>query len=297
MPPAKQLTQRDMELLRYLAKCSVLTLGQAKRIYGNTEQYHYRRLKCLEERGYVRTESRYSRYIEATKLGIKEAGYDHSPPRLRDKDQCRHKARVAEICLGLPNWEYLSPREVKQSTTVNKSYRLDGLLRKDGKEYVVYLLSDDPRRTTIQGIKHELNDMPYHRIYNAIVFCPTLKAMEHFYIDIPKLEELLLLPYPYGIELLRHKDEIEGRIEDLLRGYEKANRRFADYQKGQTYVSVLAFNDVVKKEQLEAYLKLRDREKKDVEIVCLESQSRKLTEQFPGVKLITIPELWRDKNA
>lgn len=292
MPPGKHLTEKDIELLKALQKCVVLNSKQASRIYGNVKNYHYQRTNRLQERGYI---IKHNGYIEITKKGAKAIGQNDVPARVKEPWQRKFKADIAEIYFALPEWRFLSSREIKRERGLNRSSRINAYIEKNNKGYAVYLLNKEPQKSTIKSIKNEFHDLDLVGISGAIIFCPTPKAMKIFGANTSKLREVLLLPYPYGLKLLGHMEEIDELVQETLQGFKPSKRAFADYEKGNTYASVLIYNDLAKKDHLTNYLKYaRDKENKEVIIVCLENQSKEFAKQFPGIEQIIIPEPWID---
>lgn len=281
LPPVKHLTDRDVALLTGLATCGVMTHEQVRRIYNNVANYHYKRLSQLEDRGYVKC----GRYIEITPPGMKEIGRDAPPVRKRQGWGLEKLILLSDVYIGLPEWRYLSSREIKKEMNLNDSSAIDAYIEKDGLGYAIYLLSKEPRKTTIQSIRGELKKLWTHHISNAVVFAPSPEGMNMISGDGVKLDSLLVLPYPYGIQLLAHKSQLESEIKSKLQGFTPSSRPFADYEKGNTFVSVLAFNDVIKRENLLTYLQYANlKEGKEIIITCFKDQSPKFRQLFPNIE-------------
>jgi len=286
MPPGRQLTDRDMSLLSCLAMCGLLTYNQAKAIYNNVTNYHYKRLSQLEERGYIKC----GKYIEITPLGIRATGGKSSPMNVREEWKKEVLIKLSEIYIGLSGWKYLSSREVKKQLNMNASSPINAYIEKDGEGYAIYLLNKEPRKATIKSLRGSLKKLWIHGISRAIVFASSSEAMNVVDGTETKLKSLLVLPYPYGIELLKHKDQIQSYVESKLQDFVPSNRPFANYEKGNTFVSVLVFNDIIKRDALSGYLKYASaREGREVVIVCLKNQCEKFGQLFPDIKQIVIP--------
>lgn len=289
MPPQKKLTDRDTQLLEALIKCGALSSRQVQEIFGGVSCYHYKRLKELEKRGYLR---RIGHYIQITQQGAKAVGgvlgQEDIPIRIREPWQRQQRASVADILIYLDKnyWTFKSSREIKRETGISSSAYINCYITSNGKGYAVYMLSDNPHKQTIRGIKNELDRLIEHGISKAIIFCPSPESMKKFGTYHGRtINELLVLPFPYGLSLLNNMEQIQNNIQSMFSGFKTSARPFADYEKDNTLVTVLVYNDLIKKENLGEYLNhARARENRELIIVCLESQSAQFAAMFPGVK-------------
>jgi hypothetical protein len=302
LPPEKRLTERDLQLLEAVIKCGVISSKQAQEIYG-VDNYHYKRISKLVDRGYL---IRTGRHIQATPLGAKVfcdiSGQEDNltPVRIREPWQRKQKENVARIYFGLKNWHFMTSREIKKEKGISNSAFINCYVSNNGKGYAVYMLSSDPKKSTVRGIKSELDRLIEHGISKAIIFCPKPESMRKFGTYSGRsINELLLLPFPFGLNLLNSMESLNQIIQNKFHGFIPSNRPFADYEKGNTLVSVLIYNDLVKKEHLADYLSYtKKREGREIIIACLESQAAQFAAQFPGVKQHVIPDPKEsDQNA
>lgn len=290
-----EITSRDVAVLEFISKTGVATTQQVQQIF-QSAWYHYKRLKILERRGYI---IRRGRHLHITKKGSKLIGC--TQPWVRTKDHIEQGTKLSELMLELSDsFEFISSRMAKTMYGLNRSAIFDGLLASDSKQYTVYLLSSEPRKRTVQSIKHEISKHAVAtNLQRAIVFAPSLKAMQAFGSDDCGTYELLLLPYPSGARLLHDftRSEVHDYIKNLLPGTEPVSSPFADYMAGDTYVSVLVLNDLVRRARLTDYFNW-DLEKKPVLIVCLRSQLPLFKELYPKAEFSILPEdlLPRYKN-
>ena len=297
MPPQKKLTDRDTKLLEALIKTGALSSRQVREIYGGVSCYHYKRLKELEKRGYL---NRTGQHIQITQQGAKAigdiSGQDDAPIRIREPWQLKQRKNIADIFLGLSkdNWSFMSSRDIKKEVGISSSAYISCFIStaRKGYGYAVYLLSNDPHKHTIRNIKGELDRLIQHGISKAIIFCPNPESMKKFgAYNGRALNELLVLPFPFGLSLLNNINQIHGDIQSRFNNCTVSIRPFADYEEGNTFISVLINNDFIKKEHLKEYLNhARKREGREIIIACLQSQAAQFSVQFPGVKQCIIPD-------
>lgn len=282
-----EITSRDIAVLEFISKTGAATTQQIQQLF-QCSWYHYKRLKILEERGYI---FRKGRHLFITKKGANLIGC--TLPRLRTKGRIEEGTRLSDLILELTgSFEFLSSREAKSLFGLNRASLLDGLLLNNGKHYAVYLLSTDPRSRTVQSVKHEISKHAVStNLQRAVVFAPTPKAMKAFGTDDCGAYELLLLPFPSGARLLSDMSQPEVReyIADLLPGAQPVNSPFADYLAGDVYISVLALNDLVRRARLLDYFSWNV-EKKPVVIVCLEDQLSLFKSLYPKAEFTVLPD-------
>ncbi|MCS5696984.1 hypothetical protein [Desulfofundulus thermocisternus] len=281
----EELTARDNELLEALAKCSVMTTKQIELIYG-VKAYHYKRLKVLESRGLIKRDGR---FILITSRGRNQMGVGRVHERLTD-EQKREAAMIAWVYTKLNGWRIMNSQEAKRYYNLNRGDKIDGVIeRPDGTMYAFYVLSTRPREATIKRITTELKNLWVVNIRRAIIFCPASAAMKAFGKDPCKLDELLVLPHPGGLDIFKaiSKPGFIREVHDQAfpgRPYVPTEKPFADYQTEingeQVYVSVLIGNDLVKRDHLTSYLNLGQRDKR-VAIICLREQQKMFQKLFP----------------
>ncbi|MCF8010880.1 MAG: hypothetical protein K9L17_08215 [Clostridiales bacterium] len=285
MSRKKILTENDITLLRTIYKCDVASLEQAKRIYGNTKSYYYHRTNELQRRSLI---TKYGKYIELTRTGLRALGCDENPVKNRYQKVRELKSKKADLYLTLDNWEFSSSREIKRLTSMVDSNLINCYIkRKNG--YAVYFLMDKPQKKKVSKIKSELKNLHLYGISGAVVFCPNKEAKQLFGELSEKPKELLILPYPYGMKLLKYAAQVENYLHGMFPDFDFCPRPFADLEKGSVFISNLVYNDITKIEQLNNYLKKARREEgREVKIACLESQSKSLSRL--NLEQVIIPE-------
>lgn len=291
----KQLTDRDMLLLKFLSKCDVLINEQVAVLYGGKKKYHYDRLAELDRRGLIK---RCGSYNEITCLGAIKTGSDLKPLKIYRDWQKEQKAMVAQIYLGLfdSGWDFLSSREFKIRHNLKMSTHVDGCLIKDGAKHAIYLLESNPSKKRLSRIRAEIDSLYLHQLNSAVVFYPTQEAEDSFRraMNTIRIQELLFFKYPEEISLIRNISTIKQGIASRMKGYTPTDKLYADYEKGRTYVSSLILNDLAKKKHLSDYIKhVMDNEQKEVIILTTEEQRQELSSQFPKAKqILPIPRFW-----
>lgn len=297
MPPKKKLTERDIQILDALIKCGTLTTEQIKKIF-KTSCYHYKRINALAERGYLIRTGKGKIFVQITPSGAKAlaevSGREDTPIRMREEWQLEQRANIADILIELDKeiWYFMSSREIKRAKGISNSAYINSYISSNGKGYAIYILSDDPHKHTVRNIKNELDRLIEHGINKAIIFYTSREGIQKFGQYKSKIiNELLILPYPYGLTLLNSIQKIDHLIRNKFKGFVPSNRPFVDYEKDNTLISILIYNDIIKKELLAEYIKhTQEKENKEIIIVCLESQAKVFSRQFPGIEQFVIPD-------
>ncbi len=295
MPPERHLSDRDQYLLKILSITTVINYQQLKRIYGDKKHYHYRRSRQLQDRGLIILDGK---HVRITGSGMKEAT-GKERVYYPKSSQYDHRVKLAEISMSLTNWEVYSSLEIKRRTSLNDSALINMYIENSGRGYAIYILARNPEASTITRIKNELDDLSFYGIQRAIVFCSydnnynSANKFGRFYRDT-SLTELLLLPFPDQIKktdtmvmlkYVNHMKKINAKIRNQFQEYQLSNRSFADFEKENEYITSLVFNDLIKKTQLFNYMQgAVKKEKKKTRILCLESQSKEYSLDFPEVE-------------
>lgn len=286
------LTERDVNLLQLIGRCGAIKTEQARQIYGNKSWYHYKRLQVLERHGYV---IRKGRYIELTRKGVGVIGepcrYD-----IRNGYVRSIKAIVADVCLALEDWLYVPGREIKRRReSFNPNMIFQGLLIREGKRYVLYVVTDIPKDATIKRMQTEIRALkldPGISANGVIAFCLDKEAMEVLSWENFGVKEFLVLPYPYGVKVVsNYSARGKNLIEQMFPNFSPSSRPFADYEGDKTYVSVLITNDMEKRRALASYIRHNmPLEKSRVIIVCLETQKAMFANKYPEIEIKTVPD-------
>ncbi|MEW6226571.1 MAG: hypothetical protein AB1700_00530 [Bacillota bacterium] len=293
-----ELTDRDRCLLELLARGCVLRTDQAALLYG-VGRYHYDRLAALQKRGLI---FRRGRYIEIAAKGLRALGIPGRRLDVRQDWQREHRARVVDVYFALSGWDFRFALEHKRQMQgkVNLNACFDAVVSKNGRSYAFYLLDREPRKTTLTALKKDFANLG--SFAGAVMFCrypETLNALEApDFLKELQIKELFALPYEQGIGIFNNIDALRARVRALFPGFTPCARPFADLEKGDTFVTVLITNDLIKRRLLHDYVNhVRDKEARRNVIVCLESQKARFAEPFPGVEVVTVPDPVLQKNS
>jgi DNA-binding PadR family transcriptional regulator len=112
-----ELTERDKDVMKGIAKTKLLTVDQIKRLYFNLSDHVYRRMKQLEKAGFVTSrphvERKTGRKIGTcyylTEMGFNLIGQEHYNPRLLIEPRKHdYRVKVSEIFTQLTpiGWEF-----------------------------------------------------------------------------------------------------------------------------------------------------------------------------------------------
>lgn len=269
------LTDKDIELLKFIGKIGVCTIGQAKELYGSGNKwYHYKRVQRLQENKFI---IKRGKYIELSGKGADVVG--EKKYYFRRNEIRETHAEIAHIALAFKDFEILSSREVREEFGLNRKTYFKNVLVHEGLYYFIYLLSENPTKKSINGIKSELKTLASSGIARqSIVFAPTPTAMAAFGVDGCKQDQLFLLPYPSGVDLL--KSHLTNPIKINA---PRTRKLFADHEAETHYVAILTLNNLARRQALAAYFEIGHI--KPVVIYCLESQLEVFSYQYPKAKL------------
>lgn len=281
------LNDKDIQLLEFISKTGVCTISQAKELYGaENKWYHYKRVERLEADRYV---IKRGKYIELSSKGADTVGQKKFYFR-RNEIRESH-AELAYLALELKDFEILSNRSVREEYGLNRKTHFRSVLVHEGLYYFVYLLTEAPNSWLVNGIKAELRTLASSGIArHSIVFAPTPTAMAVFGVDGCKQDQLFLLPYPSGVDLLKSHFTNPIKINAP-----KTRKPFADYEAETQYITNLILNNLARRQALAAYFETHHT--KPVVIYCLESQLELFSYQYPRAKLHrVVPEPKENTN-
>jgi len=285
-----KLTEYDKSLFKLIATSGTCTLEQARQVYkpfSNNQWYHYKRVQRLEENGYL---IKRGTYLELTKKSAETIG--ETRYRFRHDGIRELHAEIADIVLSL-GLDFVSNRQLRTECGLNRKTYFKGAVIINGYYYFLYLLSDKPTSQHIGGIRSELKTYAASGITRkSIIFAPTPTAMSMFGNDSCKQDELFLLPYPSGLNLLNNffTPETEEYLNSLFPNTVTSRYPFANYETVSQYLTILVLNDIAKRNALTSYYK-SPHQPKPVSIICLESQRQLFASQYPQAKLIIFPEI------
>ncbi|MEW6772047.1 MAG: hypothetical protein AB1330_11770 [Bacillota bacterium] len=265
---------------------------QALRFF-STEAYGYKRLEQLQKRGYLK---RYARYLQVTAKGLRVLSIDSPVLRLRKEWEWEHRAGVSDVYFMLSSWQFQFALETKRGNRdIYKNARFDAVITKDGRSLALYLIGE-VRASTLAALKRDWSALRAWGLSGAVVLCRHEAALSSF--DAPdllkdlNLSRLFVLPYPQGVTVLNSIDLLHLEAAKLFPDFALCPRPFADLEKGDTLVSFLITNDLVKRNLLQGYIAhVREKEARKNIIVCLEFQKARFAELFPDVEIVTVPDL------
>jgi len=169
-----ELVERDKEVMNGIAKTKLLTIDQIKRLYFNSGNHAYRRMKQLEKVGFVTSrphvERKTGRKIGVcyylTDMGFNLIGIEHHNPRkLIEPRKHDYRVKVSEIFTQLTTagWEFKGSVEAKEENNLNRNTKLACMISRENlnvytgkEEYSVYLMSENPMQDSVTKVKAEI---------------------------------------------------------------------------------------------------------------------------------------------
>ncbi|MBE3579011.1 MAG: hypothetical protein IMW83_03935 [Caldanaerobacter subterraneus] len=295
MPVNIELTERDKKLLEMLAELSMIKVENLLYIY-ETKAYYLKRIALLRKAHYVRRLKGYvmlgSKGIEYVRsIGLKRKGI---PTAHGQKERVQKISDLYFNFLGT-NWTFIDSRKLKEEKpSIYRSSLFLGLLV-GRTEYAVYNIGKEPSKEKIDAVKSEQEKLHKIGIYRSIVFYESPEARKRYGIEGLGLKEQLLLPYPYGVELLKEHGKRDLIKEAAVKVYgsslKEPNWKEADFSAEGKEVVVLILNDIEKIAKIKNYLMLaqyRYTKATEIEILCLEEQEEMFKEMFPECSIRTI---------
>jgi DNA-binding Lrp family transcriptional regulator len=279
------LSEKDIQLLNLLSQVGVVRPKQSKIVYGDVSRYHLRRIeKLVAAEILIRDHG----YIRPTATGLTKAGIMISPLRMERYRYKEHSLAV-ELMSQLPDWIPTYARELKQKSQVQRGSRIGVTIKKDTRQYAVYIIADNPKQITLRQICTEMSELSMAGIKHVLIFCTHTTTLNTFAQALSKppesLTECCLLPYPAGIEYFKRQSSLEFQmfINDHIPGVKASTLSFVDYQVRRIYISVLLSNDLVKICSLVKYAtSAKEREK--FQCAAIRSPGQELN--IPGVQVI-----------
>jgi len=293
-----ELTERDVKLLKDLAELSVIKVENVNKIY-ESNAYYLKRLLDLKKAHYVR---RLKGYVMLGVNGMKyakEQGWKvkHAPSEHGQKERVQ---KISDLYYDFKGseWTFIDSRKVKeQKKTLDRGSNFLGLLV-GRTEYAIYNIGKRPDEKKITLIKKEQEKLHRIGIYRTIVFYEDPQAREMYGTEGIGLKEQLLLPYPYGIELVKKHGERDLVEEAAVKVYgdslKEPDWKEADYTVNNKQIMVLVMNDVEKIAKIKNYFELaqyRYTRTEEIEILCLEEQEEMFREMFPQCSIRTVEEV------
>lgn len=169
-----ELTERDKDVMKGIAKTKLLTVDQIKRLYFNLSDHVYRRMKQLEKAGFVTSrphvERKTGRKIGTcyylTEMGFNLIGQEHYNPRLLIEPRKHdYRVKVSEIFTQLTpiGWEFKGSVEAKEENNLNRNTKLACMISRKNpnvytgkEEHSVYLMSENPMPDSVAKVQAEI---------------------------------------------------------------------------------------------------------------------------------------------
>ena len=298
-----RITERDMELLKFLAEYKIMLLDNARYIY-DTITYQEKRIVKLVRHGYVKRLKH--RYVTLGMEGIGLLIYSGVEIRqhCRNANNMERLKIISDIAAALsftadtnfiPSWQLK-----KDDKPTNHSRRYIGITNFDDKLRMVYAIYEGKTKRYLTSINYDMK-----REYDY----------DHFIIFTNNLEQFLFMKRPYypqtrHIRLILYNDfskaiirnyekikimiqihfEKEYEIEPF---YDEEGKESFDFIMDYTiYAKLMLFIEIDELNRLDRYFEPGWKHTKDVIIICLEENLELLKKYKPNHKFITIS---RDK--
>ena len=234
MQTVRRIQQLDLDILYSLYRHRILTVPQLRRLHF-ANSYVYKKLHILKNSGYVTTEpllKRGRKYTSLYRLTDRGIGllceYGLVSQNVKSGDLKIHADRQAYhlhvndilIELSLAGWQVMDSRETKAKYRIDRGDLVQGCItNRKGQSWFVYLFLNDAEDVTI--IK-ALNQIGTHN-QNVAVFFKGQQSMNKFIekqalLGIVTSGQMLLLPYEYGLRLLRTYQTVEDYLR-LFQAY------------------------------------------------------------------------------
>lgn len=208
----KKSKKKDLELLYQLYTYRVLSTPQIARIGGYGKWYVYKKVKRLEEKGYIHIEQISGRYIpdqnrqgnyyRITGNGIallKKNGYlvDATADELRvSKYRLPYLLTFNELAISLEErgWETNNSRNLKKFYNLNRGDVIQGSLLSPSKdkEYAVYIFLKSVVGDTLARIKSEIDRNPLDDVLVLTRGIDSFKAVVNSFAGMDNEKERLI---------------------------------------------------------------------------------------------------------
>lgn len=274
-------TNRDLSILKDLYDYRVLTVQQVLNCYFNGERYGYHRMHLLRKDGLVsggpvitsmnrRRTSCYYITDKGVRLLLREGCLEkpvRSAKHIRvNGARLRYVLEVNDIFLQLRKygWVPRSGNDVKHLYKLNRADLIQGMLTDElGRDYGVYLVSEEPTEETVVKVVSEIRKSPIH---SSIVFCKGAtgyKMVKRIANDTNALisGSFNVLPYNNGVKILRVLRS-EDRFVKLYTKYgrnvrrDEQEKRFThliQHRGEEKYVTQLLTGDLMTRFRLSRY--------------------------------------------
>ena len=293
----KKVQKIDLDILYGLYQYRALSIRQIKRKYNMSQRYTYKKMQILYNTGWVhkgwitgytknQRKKRQGAYYRISETGIaclRKQGYpvERKAYDLRVSENfLPYLLSTNDLIIDLKpfNWTYQDSREVKRKYNLNRGDSLQGILKNNGKEYVIYMLMEKTTKITLKKIANEIESYSDHQLTkNYIIFVRGQKSYNQVtdYIGnhigaITTSRKIKVMPMYFAKMYLRqfHKEQV---LINYLKGHgvyditNKVNSRHNKTHKGLTtivqhdgeskYLVNLLDSDLIKIQDIHSYRK------------------------------------------
>ena len=277
-----RLTEKDIEVLMFLARYKMMLGTDCRRIY-KSKDYYRKRLKILEKEKYIRRINR--TYIKLDDKGtrlVKKFGYDYSY-NCRKKTYISRLNEIAKVA-GLTidtDINFFASWDIKDKTIFTQmSRKYLGKLSYEGKETIVYYISKEKEIVYISQIINDVQKLINHN--NIIIFIENMDIINNKRKFIFGNESTMIIkPNSYNFSVIRKLTKIDlyevikniyYNKEILLSNWENAQYMIED----EKYIVLMPFLDTEKLHKLTMYDEFNKNEK--IDILTLKENKEKLKE-------------------
>lgn len=318
------IQERDELLLKMMGKYGTLNNKTITRIYDNKKVYPRHRKKTLSDAKYIIKTNRYAylgkkgrEYLNCVGVqGLKQiSGFQSAKKRL---------CKISEILVPLegiyncsPSW-YL--KDAKQLCDRGLLFYGKIRNRNTGDEYYIYNAGKmsatkdvnkalNLKKSYIRHIKEEIVQNALIRMNRVIILAEdglTIRIYKKM-LDSLKMKEQLIMPFTdQGIDLLKElgKRNIKKEAIEYLYGknYRKPDWIYADFATPENKQGIVLINNdgekIVKIQQNQMVNQYNYSKKNSLVIICLENQVPSFQKEFPGIKLLPLPNsfIWKSNS-
>lgn len=295
-----RLTEKDIQLLKFLGKYKIMLATDSKRIY-EAKGYHFKRLKVLEKEKYIKRVNRY--YIKLDTNGIKlikDFGYDyHNVCRKTDyQERVKEIVKIATLTMGstikfIPSWE------IKDNQIFTETARkFIGELIYQGHTYIAYYISNEKEAVYIRQVITDIQKVSNYK--NVIVFVENLKVLTkaNQYFIFRKQSTLVIKASKHNLEKMRIFEETDF-YEMLKQIYKEkevllSNWIKADYVTStKDYIVLMPFIDTEKLHNLNKFYKNIENTNRKIDIITLSENKDKISEILTNKANVIELDKWK----
>ena len=279
-----RLTEKDIEVLMFLAQYKMMLGIDCKRIYKGTD-YHRKRLKVLEQEGYIRRIRRI--YIKLDKKGtklVKSFGYSYSFMCKRKDyiERIKIIARIAGLTIN-SNIKFVASWNLKNKeefTQMSRNYL--GKITYKEKESFVYYIAKGKDIVYIRQVIRDIQKTMYDE--NIMLFMEDMKMLsEKNRFLFGREVTMIIEPTERNLEFIRKLEDVED-YEIAKYIYHKkeillSNWKMAEYMtEDNEYIIVMPFINTEKLHRLKIFYNDNTNDGRKLTIMTLRDNVDKIEE-------------------